>query len=237
MSALKINLEIENSWKNAMDNELKSGYFTQLKLFLLKEKQKNRVFPVEKDIFNAFHYTPFNNVKVVIIGQDPYHSFETINGETLPHAHGLCFSVPTAAKKTPPSLKNIFKEIKQDLGFELPTHGNLSSWAKQGVLLLNATLTVREHKAASHQKQGWETFTDAVIQKLSAEKTGLIFLLWGKFAQNKASLIDVDKHFLLKAAHPSPFSAYNGFFGCNHFSKTNEILEHNNQQKINWEIK
>ncbi|MBL4594453.1 MAG: uracil-DNA glycosylase [Flavobacteriales bacterium] len=229
--------EIENSWKIAMEKDFNSDYFVQLKSFLLQEKQKNQIFPEEQHIFNAFKYTPFNKVKVVIIGQDPYHSFETIDGEILPHAHGLCFSVPKEAKKIPPSLKNIFKEIKQDLDYDIPTHGNLSSWAKQGILLLNATLTVRSHEAGSHQKQGWEKFTDSVIKRLSEEREGLIFLLWGRFAQNKEELIDSSIHHILKAAHPSPFSAYNGFFGCQHFSKTNEILSNNDTEKIDWQIK
>ncbi|PCJ23917.1 MAG: uracil-DNA glycosylase [Flavobacteriales bacterium] len=234
---MKINPEIEKGWKTAMNIDFKSSYFTHLKFFLLQEKQKHLVFPHGFDIFNAYNYTPFDKVKIIIIGQDPYHSYETIDNETIPHAHGLCFSVPRKAKKIPPSLKNIFKEIKQDLGYDIPSHGNLSLWAKQGVLLLNATLTVRVHEAGSHQKKGWETFTDSTIKRLSEEKNGLIFLLWGKFAQNKESLIDTEKHFILKAAHPSPFSAHNGFFGCKHFSKTNEILGNNGQEKIDWEIK
>jgi uracil-DNA glycosylase len=237
MSGLTVIPEIESSWRNSMKDDFRSDYFTQLKSFLLKEKKHNQVFPNGKDIFNAFNSTPFNKVKVIIIGQDPYHSHETINDEIIPHAQGLCFSVPKSAKKIPPSLKNIFKELNQDLALNIPTHGNLSSWAEQGVLLLNATLTVRSHEAGSHQKKGWETFTDSVIQRLSVERNGLIFLLWGRFAQNKESLIDTNKHFVLKAAHPSPFSAYNGFFGCKHFSKTNEILENNNYEKIDWEIK
>ena len=237
MSEISINPEIEKSWKNAMNTDFQSDYFNRLKSFLLQEKKTNKVFPEGVNIFNAFNSTPFNKVKVVIIGQDPYHSYETIEGKILPHAHGLCFSVPESAKKIPPSLKNIFKEINQDLGYDIPKHGNLSSWAKQGVLLLNATLTVRSHEAGSHQKKGWEIFTDSVIQNLSNERKGLIFLLWGRFAQNKEILIDGKKHFILKAAHPSPFSAYNGFFGCEHFSKTNKILENNNQKKIDWEIK
>ena len=237
MAELITNFIIEESWKIALEDDLKSDYFSQLHSFLLLEYQKNRVFPEEKNIFAAFNSTPFNNVKVVIIGQDPYHSYENINEKMVPHAHGLCFSVPKLAKKIPPSLKNIFKEIHQDIGTNIPSHGNLSSWSKQGVLLLNATLTVRAHEAGSHQKQGWERFTNATIKKLSNEKKGLIFLLWGRFAQNKEELIDSSKHHILNAAHPSPFSAYNGFFGCKNFSKTNEILESNKQKKIDWEIK
>jgi uracil-DNA glycosylase len=237
MTETNIKPEIEKSWKEAMNSNFTSEYFVQLKSFLKQEKKLSRVFPEGKNIFKAFNSTPFNEVKVVIIGQDPYHTYETIDGKILPHAHGLCFSISKAAKKVPPSLKNIFKEIHQDLGYDIPNHGNLSSWAKQGVLLLNATLTVRAHEAGSHQKQGWETFTDSAIKKLSEEKKGLVFLLWGRFAQNKEELIDTSKHHILKAAHPSPFSAYNGFFGCQHFSKTNEILSNNGSKKIDWKIK
>jgi uracil-DNA glycosylase len=237
MSEIKVNPKIEESWEQAMTADFKSNYFTQLKSFLIQEKQKNRVFPEGKNIFNAFNFTPFKSVKVVIIGQDPYHSFETINNEVVPHAHGLCFSVPKKANKIPPSLQNIFKELNQDIGLNIPANGNLSGWAKQGVLLLNATLTVRAHEAGSHQKKGWEIFTDSAIKKLSEQKKGLIFLLWGRFAQNKEALIDSNKHYILKAAHPSPFSAYNGFFGCKHFSKTNEILKNNGSKEIDWQIK
>lgn len=237
MSEIKINPEIEKSWEAVMGKDFNSNYFTQLKSFLVIEKQTNSIFPKGKDIFNAFNYTPFDKVKVVIIGQDPYHSYETTDNKIIPHAHGLCFSIPEKARKIPPSLKNIFKEINQDLGLEIPSHGNLTSWAQQGVLLLNATLTVRVHEAGSHQKKGWETFTDSAIKRLSEEKEGLVFLLWGRFAQNKEELIDTTKHFVLKAAHPSPFSAYNGFFGCQHFSKTNEILSNNGQEEIDWKIK
>lgn len=237
MSNSTTEFEIEENWKVVMNTDFKSDYFTELKSFLYLEKQEKKIFPEEKNIFKAFNSTPFNKVKVIIIGQDPYHSYETIDGEILPHAHGLCFSISKSAKKVPPSLKNIFKEIQQDLDCNIPDHGNLSSWAKQGVLLLNATLTVRAHEAGSHQKHGWEKFTDSVIKKLSSEKQGLIFLLWGRFAQNKEALIDSSKHYILKAAHPSPFSAYNGFFGCQHFSKTNEILSNNNSEIIDWEIK
>ncbi|MGD0712043.1 MAG: uracil-DNA glycosylase, partial [Bacteroidales bacterium] len=178
-------------------------------------------------IFSAFNHTPFNNVKVVIIGQDPYHG----KGQ----ANGLCFSVNDGINK-PPSLVNIFKELHDDLGVKIPTSGNLEKWADQGVLLLNATLTVRASQAGSHQNKGWENFTDAVIRALSDERDGLIFILWGAFAQAKQKLIDVSKHHILKAAHPSPFSAYNGFFGCKHFSKTNELLKQMGKEEINWGI-
>jgi uracil-DNA glycosylase len=236
MSNSQIQPNIDKSWKIALKESFNSNYFTDLKQFLLTEKQTQIVYPKGKDIFNAFNFTPFNDVKVVIIGQDPYHSFETIDENILPHAHGLCFSISKEAKKVPPSLKNIFKEIKQDLGYDIPSHGNLSSWARQGVLLLNATLTVRAHEAGSHQKKGWESFTDSAIQQLSNQKEGIVFLLWGRFAQHKENLIDKNKHHILKAAHPSPFSAYNGFFGCKHFSKTNAILKKQNTKEIDWKI-
>jgi uracil-DNA glycosylase len=179
-------------------------------------------------IFNAFQLTPFDRVRVVILGQDPYHG--------AGQAHGLCFSVPRGITP-PPSLVNIFKEIQRDTGAPVPAHGNLEAWARQGVLLLNATLTVRANQPGSHQRKGWETFTNAVIQKLSEKRVGLIFLLWGKFAQEKEALIDTNRHYILKAAHPSPYSAYNGFFGCSHFSRTNEILRKHGLEEISWGIK
>ncbi len=192
-----------------------------------RRESKYVVFPPGKDIFSAFNHTPFDNVKVVIIGQDPYH------GEG--QAHGLCFSVPDGIRK-PPSLVNIFKEIKDDLGYEIPESGNLEKWASQGVLLINATLTVRANTAGSHQKRGWEQFTDAVIKKLSSEKSGLVFLLWGNFAIAKSELIDPIKHHILTSVHPSPFSVYRGFFGCKHFSKTNDILKSIGKNEIDWRI-
>jgi uracil-DNA glycosylase len=237
MSDNKIKPQIDSSWETVLEKEFSSDYFLQLKNFLIEEKKTYTIYPKAKDIFNAFNYTPFDKVKVVIIGQDPYHSFELLDGVDLPHAHGLCFSIPEVARKIPPSLKNIFKEINNDLGIPIPKHGNLTTWAKQGVLLLNATLTVRAHQAGSHQKKGWEQFTDTAIQHLSRDKEGIIFLLWGRFAQNKEDLIDTDKHYVLKAAHPSPFSAYNGFFGCKHFSETNTILSNNGLKEIDWQIK
>lgn len=178
-------------------------------------------------IFNAFNHTPFDKVKVVFIGQDPYHGYG--------QAHGLCFSVPEGVPK-PPSLVNIFKEIETDLGIPQPSHGNLVKWADQGVLLLNATLTVRENQAGSHQNRGWETFTDAVIMKLSALRNDLIFILWGNFAIAKRSLIDTSRHHILTAAHPSPLSANKGFFGCKHFSKTNVLLIQMGKSEINWQL-
>lgn len=238
----KINSEIEDGWKQLLMDDFNSENFKQLKSFLKSEKEleakkETLIFPPNKDILNAFNYTPLNSVKVVIIGQDPYHSYEEKNNKIIPHAHGLCFSIPKEAQKIPPSLKNIYKEIKTDLGFEIPTHGNLTNWAKQGVLMLNATLTVRAHNAGSHQKKGWEEFTNSAIKKLSTSQNNLVFLLWGRFAQQKEELIDSSKHLILKAAHPSPFSAHNGFFGCKHFSKTNHFLNKKGKEQINWEIK
>lgn len=223
----QINPLIEESWKEQLIDEFQSEYFLELKEFLVKEREKFRVYPPGSQIFNAFNFTPFHKVQVVIIGQDPYHGYG--------QAHGLCFSVPEGIDP-PPSLVNIFKELKSDLGIPYPSHGNLEKWAKQGVLLLNATLTVRANQAGSHQNKGWETFTDTVIKKLSEKRVGLIYILWGKFAQAKEVLIDTKKHYVLKAAHPSPFSAYSGFFGCKHFSKTNEILKKNGQAGIDWKL-
>lgn len=222
-----MNPKIEASWKAILRDEFNKNYFNELKRFLLQEKQQHIIYPSGKEIFNAFNCTPFKKVKVVILGQDPYHG----KGQ----AHGLSFSVPFGIKP-PPSLKNIFKELKADLDIPIAESGNLTSWAKQGVLLLNATLTVRAKQAGSHQNKGWENFTDAVISSLSENKEDLVFLLWGRFAQNKASLIDSKKHHILTAAHPSPFSAYSGFFGCKHFSKTNEIFNKNGLETIDWKL-
>ncbi|MBY0543630.1 MAG: uracil-DNA glycosylase [Sphingobacteriaceae bacterium] len=220
---------LEPSWLRVLSDELEKPYFKELKSFLLNEQQKGFiVFPKNEDIFNAFNYTPFDQVKVVIIGQDPYHG----QGQ----AHGLSFSVQKGITP-PPSLKNIYKELANDIqDFQIPNHGDLTSWAKQGVLLLNATLTVNAHEPGSHQKRGWEKFTDHVISEISGKKTGVIFLLWGKFAQQKEELIDTTKHHVLKAAHPSPFSAYNGFLGSKPFSKTNDILKKQGLSPINWQI-
>jgi len=223
----KIEPIIGDSWKEVLMESFNSDYFRQLKEFIIEEKKKHNVYPPGSLIFNAFDLTPFDKVKVVIIGQDPYHG----KGQ----AHGLCFSVPAGVKK-PPSLINIFKELKSDLGIEAPGHGDLEKWAKQGVLLLNATLTVRANNAGSHQNKGWEVFTDTVISELSEKREGLIFLLWGNYAQAKDMLIDPSRHHILKAAHPSPFSSHRGFFGCRHFSKTNEILKKLNQAEIDWSI-
>jgi len=218
---------IEESWKQVLSAEFNAPYFRGLKQFLLEEKKKYRVFPPGPFIFSAFNHTPFHDVKAVILGQDPYHG----PGQ----ANGLCFSVNKGIDK-PPSLLNIFKELKEDTGIESPGHGNLEPWARQGVLLLNATLTVRAHQAGSHQNKGWERFTDAAIRALSELRTGIVFLLWGNYAQAKSSLISQNNHAVLKAAHPSPLSAARGFFGCRHFSKTNEILANWGKEVINWAI-
>ena len=220
------NITIHPSWKEVLENEFSSPYFLNLKKFLVDEKQKHIVYPVGSLIFSAFNHTPFEKVKVVIIGQDPYHG----PGQ----ANGLCFSVSLGVSN-PPSLKNIFKELNSDLGIPISHTGNLESWADQGILLLNATLTVRANTPGSHQKKGWETFTDAVIKAISDNKKGVIFLLWGNYAQTKEALIDHNKHFILKAAHPSPL-ARGAFFGCKHFSKTNKLLEHQGIQPIDWRL-
>ena len=222
-----INPNIEQSWKVVLLKEFNKDYFIKLKQFLLDEKKHHSIYPKGKDIFNAFNYTSFDRVKVVILGQDPYHG--------MGQAHGLSFSVPDGVKQ-PPSLKNIFKEIASDLNLPLPETGNLSPWATQGVLLLNATLSVRVKQAGSHQNMGLEQFTNRVIQEISKQKEGVVFLLWGRFAQDKAQLIDENKHHILKAPHPSPFSAYSGFFGCKHFSKTNAVLKKQGLSPIDWEI-
>ena len=218
---------IEEGWKSVLMEEFQSPYFATLKEFLLEEKKKYTLYPPGRLIFNAFQRTPFEKVKVVILGQDPYHG----KGQ----AHGLCFSVPPGIPK-PPSLVNIFKELHSDLGTPVPEHGNLEKWADQGVLLLNATLTVRDSQAGSHQKRGWETFTNRVIELVSQEKSGVVFLLWGRFAQAKESLIDGSKHLVLKSAHPSPLSAYNGFFGSRHFSRTNDYLVQQGKSGIDWSL-
>lgn len=220
---------LEPLWLNVLGDELKKPYMNELKSFLLDEKQKGFTFyPKNKDIFNAFNYTPFDQVKVVILGQDPYHG----QGQ----AHGLSFSVQKGIP-VPPSLKNIYKELADEFSdYKIPHHGDLSAWAEQGILLLNATLTVRAQSPGSHQKRGWETFTDHVIAELSKQREGLVFILWGKYAQQKEVLIDTNKHFVIKSAHPSPFSAHSGFFGSKPFSKTNEILKKQGLTPINWQI-
>lgn len=218
-------VKIEESWKKRLNNEFSAPYFSHLIEFIKEEKKTHAVFPPGPLIFNAFDKCPFDETKVVIIGQDPYHG--------VGQAHGLCFSVPSGVKP-PPSLVNIFKELKSDIDKDIPSSGNLEHWASQGVLLLNATLTVRSNTAGSHQNRGWEEFTDAAIRALNDEKENLVFLLWGAYAQKKGSFIDTKKHLVLKAAHPSPFSAYNGFMGCKHFSKTNEYLESKGIAPVKW---
>jgi uracil-DNA glycosylase len=219
--------EINKEWLEILNEEFQKPYFLELKSFLLEEKKNNVIYPPGNQIFSAFNHTPFSKLNVVIIGQDPYH------GEG--QANGLCFSISKGIRK-PPSLQNIFKEIRDDLGIEIPDNGNLEHWADQGILLLNATLTVRANAAGSHQNKGWEIFTDSVIKKISERKTGVVFLLWGNFAMKKSDLIDEEKHFILKAPHPSPL-ARGGFFGCKHFSITNKILEEQGKKPIDWSVK
>ncbi len=219
-------LQIEPEWTHELRGEFQKDYFKKLIQFLVNEEKQQTIYPSNENVFAAFNHTPFSKVKVVIIGQDPYHGPN--------QANGLSFSVSKGVPN-PPSLKNIFKELKTDLAIEIPTHGDLSKWADQGVLLLNATLTVRAEQAGSHQNKGWETFTDSVIKILSEKREGLIFLLWGKFAQGKEILINAHKHPILKAAHPSPL-ARGAFFGCKHFSKTNDFLIKSGKSPINWNI-
>lgn len=227
MTKVKANPELEKSWLDELKSEFEKPYMESLKAFLLEDKKNYQIFPSSTDIFNAFNHTPFDKVKVVILGQDPYHG----TGQ----AHGLSFSVPKGVKP-PPSLVNLFKEIHADLGIEPSKSGDLSKWANQGVFLLNATLTVRENQAGSHQNKGWEIFTDEVIKTLNQKRSKLVFLLWGKYAQAKAQLIDDKKHLVLKAPHPSPFSAHTGFLGCKHFSLTNQYLSANGVTPIDWSI-
>lgn len=222
-----MSVKLEASWLAFLQDEFEKDYMKSLKAFLVEEKKSGKIiYPKNEDIFNAFELTPFDKVKVVILGQDPYHG----DGQ----AHGLSFSVENGVK-FPPSLQNIYKELVTDIeGFKIPNHGNLSNWAKQGVLMLNASLTVRANEAGSHQKQGWEIFTDKVIETISQEKEDIVFILWGKFAQVKETLIDTKKHVIIKTAHPSPFSAYAGFFGSKPFSKTNKILKDLGKEEIDW---
>jgi len=221
-------VKIEPSWKQHLLPEFQQPYMTTLREFLLEQKKAGKViFPKGEEYFNAFNLTPFDQVKVVIIGQDPYHG----PGQ----AHGLCFSVQDGVA-LPPSLQNIYKEIHADLGLPIPKTGNLTHWAQQGVLLLNAVLTVEQSKAAAHQGKGWELFTDAAIRELNEQREGIVFLLWGSYAQKKGQIIDPKKHCVLKTVHPSPLSAYRGFFGCKHFSKANAYLESIGAKPIDWSV-
>lgn len=220
-----MDVKIDASWKSVLQDEFEKPYFAQLTNFVRDEYKTKKIFPPGNMIFSAFDHCPFDKVKVVIIGQDPYHNDS--------QAHGLCFSVNTGVD-FPPSLINIFKEIERDLGKPIPTTGNLVRWADQGVLLLNATLTVQAHSAGSHQGHGWETFTDAVIRKVAEEKEHVVFMLWGNYAQQKGAVVDGQKHFVLKSVHPSPLSAYRGFIGCGHFSAANEYLTSKGLSPINW---
>lgn len=222
-----MNIKLHESWKQHLEDEFGKEYFTKLVAFVKDEYQSKMVYPPPPAIFRSLDLCPFDEVKVVILGQDPYHG----KGQ----ANGLCFSVNDGVRP-PPSLMNIFQELHTDLGLSIPKTGNLDPWAKQGVLLLNATLTVVAGQAGSHQHQGWEAFTDAIVKLLSDQKEHLVFLLWGKYAQEKGAIIDRDKHLVLEAAHPSPFSVHNGFFGCKHFSKTNEYLEFFDKKPIEWKL-
>ncbi len=218
-------IKIEQSWKSRLNEEFDKEYFKSLVTFVATEYASKLIYPPEKDIFNAFDLCPFNNVKVVILGQDPYHGPD--------QAHGLCFSVKDNIK-FPPSLRNIFKEINNDLERPVPESGDLTRWAKQGILLLNATLTVQAHEAGSHQKKGWEQFTDAVIKTISEQCENVVFILWGAYAQKKGVVIDKSKHLVLESVHPSPLSASRGFFGNHHFSRVNEYLADQNKTIIEW---
>lgn len=220
-----MDVQMEESWKSRLSEEFEKEYFIQLIDFVKEEYSTKKIYPSGKNIFYAFEQSPFDNVKVVILGQDPYHGPN--------QAHGLCFSVNEGVP-FPPSLQNIFKEIQDDLGIQPPKSGDLTRWAQQGVLLLNATLTVRAREAGSHQNKGWEEFTDAAIKRLAEERENIVFILWGAYAQKKGAFIDREKHLVLLAAHPSPFSAYKGFFGNKHFSKTNEYLVSKGLTPINW---
>lgn len=221
-------VKIEPSWKNILNNEFKLPYFQNIALHIKTEKQQGKIiYPPGSQIFNAFDTTPFDVLKVVILGQDPYHGPK--------QAHGLSFSVPDGVPP-PPSLMNIFKELKSDIGMNIPSHGNLTSWARQGVFLLNASLTVRAGEPMSHARIGWADFTNAVIKEISEKKEHVVFMLWGKFAQEKRLLIDDSKHLILRSVHPSPLSAHAGFFGCKHFSKANEWLVKKSIEPIDWKL-
>jgi uracil-DNA glycosylase len=223
-----MDVKIEPGWKELLKDEFNKPYFQQIALHLKTEKSQGKtIYPPGPLIFNAFDTTPIDKVKVVILGQDPYHGPN--------QAHGLCFSVQNGVSP-PPSLVNMYKELHEDVGLHIPNHGNLTAWAKQGVFLLNASLTVRAGEPMSHAKIGWADFTNTVIQKISDAKQHVVFMLWGKFAQDKRTLIDESKHLILRAAHPSPLSAHNGFFGCKHFSKANQYLVSKGIEPINWQL-
>ena len=225
---MEVKPQIEESWLAVLKEEFQKPYFLALKQFIVKEKKAGKIiYPPGKDIFNAFNSTPFDKVKVVILGQDPYHG----PGQ----AHGLCFSVQHGVKP-PPSLVNIYKELNRDLGLPIPQHGFLQKWTEQGVLLLNSILTVQARQAASHHKQGWETFTDAAISHLNTHREGIVFMLWGRYAQNKGLHIDTSKHLVLKTTHPSPFSAHNGFLGSGQFSKANAYLKSKGEAEVDWSV-
>ena len=219
---------ISNDWLEPMRAEFRKPYYAQLYQFVKEEYSRGVVYPPADDIFNAMHFTPLSEVKVVILGQDPYHNVN--------QAHGLSFSVPVSQKEIPPSLQNIYKELESDLGCLIPSHGYLKKWADQGVLLLNTVLTVRAHQANSHQGRGWEQFTDAIIRTVNEQDRPIVYLLWGRPAQTKAAMLNNPKHLILKAPHPSPLSAYRGFFGCKHFSQTNDFLRKNGVTPIDWQI-
>ncbi len=219
---------ITNDWLAALEPEFRKPYYKELFLFVKREYDENIIFPPADDIFNAFHFTPMQKVKVVLLGQDPYHNVN--------QAHGLSFSVLPEQKDIPPSLQNIYKELESDLGCYIPNHGYLKKWADQGVLLLNTVLTVRAHQANSHRGKGWETFTDAVIRELNQLDRPIVFFLWGRPAQEKAGMLNNKNHLVLKAPHPSPLSAYRGFFGCRHFSQANAFLESKGVSPVDWQI-
>lgn len=228
MSDASKTIDLHPSWLEHLVAEFEQSYMKQLKAFLLAEKKQGKViYPASKNIFNALNSTPLDQVKVVILGQDPYHGPN--------QAHGLCFSVQPGVP-SPPSLQNMFKELRRDLGFDIPSHGCLQSWADQGVLLLNATLTVEQGRAGSHQGHGWETFTDKAIKLVNDQCLGVIFLLWGSYAQKKAAVIDTQRHLVLKAPHPSPLSAHRGFIGCGHFSAVNDHLGRLGKAPVNWQL-
>ncbi len=219
---------ITNDWLDTIKTEFSKSYYKELYQFVLNEYNTHVVYPPSEDIFNAFHLTPLSEVKVLILGQDPYHNEH--------QAHGLCFSVLPDQPEIPPSLQNIYKELQEDLGCYIPNNGYLEKWAKQGVLMLNTVLTVRAHQANSHQGKGWEQFTDAIISAVNAQDRPIVYLLWGRPAQSKISMLTNPKHLILKAPHPSPLSAYRGFFGCKHFSQTNDFLQKNGIAPIDWQI-